>query len=103
MIFCGWRMWPHSDSLLWGASMKLAARLCLALFLLGSSGVLLTLQGRHLRSCRDDQDPGARRAEFAFTRLRYPTRGGNAYGNGGYGFGGYGGFGSFRPNNGWSE
>ena len=84
-------------------TMKLASRLFLTLFLLGSSGVLLTLQGRQLRNYRNDQDSGERMAEFAFTRLRYPTRGGSAYGNGGYGFGGYGGFGSFRPNNGWSE
>jgi hypothetical protein len=81
--------------------MKLVSRLLLMFLVLGVGGALLMLQGAQFQRYRSDEGAGSREAEFAFTRLRYPTRGGYANGYGGYG--GYGGFGSFRPNGGWSE
>jgi len=75
--------------------MKLLSRLCLVFLALGSSGLLLALQGAQLREYSEEGGAARQQAEFAFTRLRFPTRGGNS--------GGYGGFGGFRPNLGWSE
>jgi hypothetical protein len=76
--------------------MKHLARLLLVALVIGASGLLLALQGAQLGEFRsEDLGGGQPKAEFAFGRLRYPTRGGN--------YRGYGGFGSFRPNNGWGE
>ncbi len=52
---------------------------------------MLALEGAQLREYRAEEAGERQEAEFAFTRLRFPTRGG------------YGGFGSFRANGGWSE
>jgi hypothetical protein len=78
--------------------MKLLARILLVIFVLGSSGVLLALQGDQIQFYHSEEGPASNeKAEFAFTRLRYPTKG---YGGG---YRGFSGFSSFRPNNGWSE
>jgi hypothetical protein len=83
--------------------MKILSRVLLLSLVLGSGGILLALpQSQQLRNYRSDRSEfgsNEHSDEFAFTRLRYPTRGGyNGYGA----YGRFGGFG-FRPNLGWSE
>ncbi len=77
--------------------MKLLSRFLVTVLVLGPGGILLALQGAQLRGYGSEEGGGILQNEFAFARLRYPTRGGFSS------YGGYSGFGSFRPNNGWQE
>jgi Domain of unknown function (DUF4159) len=75
--------------------MKHAFRALSFVCILTAASALLAYQGLQFRPYHRDQVSNEVKAEFAFARLRYPTH--NVQ------YGGFGGFGSFRPNGGWSE
>jgi hypothetical protein len=76
--------------------MKLASQLIAVLLIIGSGSALWALQQRGFPRYRREDGfyETEEQHEFAFTRLRYPTRTSS--------YGGFGGFGMFR-NGGWSE
>jgi hypothetical protein len=75
--------------------MKIFSLILIVTLVLGSGGVLLALQRNGYRDYRSVEREIGPQAEFAFARLRYPTKRGYS--------GGFGGFGAFRANGGWSE